>query len=202
MELDSISARVATLSADVINEPLTKEFKIVDEVKVIKVLSREVSKFIVNIQSSAISEQTVHDLTTLMRIDQYLLNCALSSRRLAQNLRDKERIHVMPLDQNIDAYFQSVLSLIEMDWREASVTEEQVVQLFHDLQVDHDQLKANLLLEATRGRIPVSQMSDMIDCISEATRLAQQWSKAIVRLKPLRVSLGSESEQTSTEQDQ
>ncbi len=202
MELDSISARVATLSADVIKEPLTKEFKIVDEVKVIKVLSREVSKFIVNIQSSAISEQTVHDLTTLMRIDQYLLNCALSSRRLAQNLRDKESIHVMPLDQNIDAYFKSVLSLIEMDWREASVTEEQVVQLFHDLQVDHDQLKANLLLEATRGRIPVSQMSDMIDCISEATRLAQQWSKAIVRLKPLRVSLGSESEPTSTEQDQ
>jgi phosphate:Na+ symporter len=195
MELDAIAARITSLAEDVIKEPIKKELKIVDEVKVIQVLSREVSKFIVNIQSLALSEQTVNDLTTLMRIDQYLLNCALSSRRLAEHLRGKESIHVVPLNQNVDAYFKDVLSLIELDWRGSSVTEEQVAQLFHDLQVDHDQLKANLLLEATRARIPVSQMSDMIDCISEGTRLAQQWSKAIIRLKPLRASLGNEGEQ-------
>jgi len=60
----------------------------------------------------------------------------------------------------------------------------------NELQIEHDWLKANLLLEGTQAHIPIHQMSSEIDCIGEMIRMVQQWLKAVKRMKELQDQLG------------
>ena len=61
-----------------------------------------------------------------------------------------------------------------------------------ELHSDHDKLKAKLLIEGTRSHISIAQMSESIDGIAEVFRLAQQWNKALVRIKTLQGKLDFE----------
>jgi phosphate:Na+ symporter len=60
-----------------------------------------------------------------------------------------------------------------------------------ELQSDHDRLKANLIIEGTRAHISIAQMSATIDCLAEALRFGQQWSKGMTRLQKLQEEIES-----------
>jgi phosphate:Na+ symporter len=185
----ALSDKVMTLYAKSIQPRSLKAFDFENEVKIIKLLSAEVSKFIANIGSSEMSEDTTADLATLLRIEQYFLSCTLSIERIDYQFEKRDKFASYPLEQEMTHYLATVSTFMQnsrsMEFGTLDLLQEQLSEVHSE----HDRLKAKLLLEGTRSQISITQMSESIDCLSEVFRLAQQWNKGQVRIKTLQGKL-------------
>jgi phosphate:Na+ symporter len=164
-----------------------------NEVTTIKLLSAEVSKFIANIGSSVLSEDTTEELATLLRIDQYFLSCTLSVERFAYQFEIREKFSALPLEEDMTDYFATVSAYMKRSHSSEFGSIELLQQQLGKLQSEHDRLKAKLLIEGTRSRISIAQMSESIDCLAEVFRLARLWNKAFFRIKTLQGKLDIEA---------
>jgi phosphate:Na+ symporter len=190
LEVTSIATKLQSLCTQAIHPHNVARAAFHHNANVIKTLSAEVSKFIVSIESASLSEDTTNDLATLMRIEQYFLNCTQSTERFYLLLRRREKFHVPELEKASGIFFNKILDFVNDDWRHTQVSASRIEQTVGELQAEHDRLKASLLLEGTQARIPINQMSDEIDCIGEMMRMVKQWLKAIKRMKELQDQLG------------
>jgi phosphate:Na+ symporter len=185
----ALSDKVMTLYSKSIQPHSSKAFDFENEVKIVKLLSAEVSKFIANIGSSEMSEDTTEDLATLLRIEQYFLSCTLSIERIDYQFEKRDKFSSYPLEQEITHYLATVSTFMQssrsMEFGTLDLLQEQLTEVHSE----HDRLKAKLLLEGTRSQISITQMSESIDCLSEVFRLAQEWNKGQVRIKTLQGKL-------------
>lgn len=186
LELYSIADKGIELYSRVVKKNFKSESSFESDAKIIKALSTEVSKFIVTIESSELSVDTREDLTTLMRIEQYMLNCTLATERAADYLLQRESLSLPLLEASLLNYFDSVLDFLIAS-RSVEHNDEQRALLFAQMQVEHDGIKAELLLNGTQSKIPITNMSASIDALAEALRIARQWHKGMKRLHALHI---------------
>ena len=189
LELGAIGERVSrTLRNAILNSSDTVS-KIDQETHVAAMLSTAVSRFIVKIEQASLTEVTTRQLATLMRVDQYLLNCAMSTRHIAERLVQMEPLRNDELKASNQRFYNHVLDFVNGDRFVTLVDIKEVEQGFHELQAEHDQAKSELLMAGTLSRISVQQMTEQIDILSEALRIAQQWLKAEQRLNEIQHAL-------------
>jgi phosphate:Na+ symporter len=182
LETLAISDRVLNLFSHAI-KPSDQHLKAFDnQAQVIKLLSANVAKFIVNIESAALSEETTANLATLMRIEQYFLSCTLCSERLSAMLLKREQFNDMSMENQVSQFYGYVLKFIQRSRLNDSNTQDWLSSQLKVLQSEHDRIKALLILEGTRANISVIQMSETIDCLAEGLSIANQWCKAMKRL--------------------
>lgn len=186
LEIYSIADKSIDLFSRVVKPKLKNKTDFYDDAKVIKTLSNAVSKFIVTIESSELSLETREDLATLMRIDQYILNCTLAIERAEDYLLQRERLPLPALEVDLMEYFNGVLNFLVIS-REINKTENQDANSFLNMKTEHDRIKAELILNGTESKISVEQMSASIDALGEAWRLSKQWHKAMTRLHAIHV---------------
>lgn len=186
LELYSIADKGIELYSRVVKKKFKGETSFESDAKIIKALSTEVSKFIVTIESSELSVDTREDLTTLMRIEQYLLNCTLATERAADYLLQRESLSLPLLETELLNYFDSVLDFLIAS-RSVEHNDEKRALLFAQMQVEHDRIKAELLLNGTQSKISITNMSASIDALAEALRIARQWHKGMKRLHALHI---------------
>ena len=153
------------------------------EISVIKSLSSEVSQFIVNIEASALSEETTNALATIMRVDQYFLTSIISLENLVKKLETREKLAEISLENQVAKAFQDVFTFMKLVRAKEFETTEALQAQFDELVAQHDSTKADLILGATRSQISVAQMSQAIDCLAEILQIAQQWYKAFTRIQ-------------------
>ena len=185
LELLSISEKIVALYAKLVPKHSIASKQLDDEINVIKSLSNEVSQFIVSIESSALGEDTSNELATLMRVDQYFLTCTISLERLAIVLKSRETLSQVHLEQQVTDYFLAVQAFMRFAGSEACAADDSLKAHYEGLSTQHDTLKATLILSATRRQVTVGQMSDAIDCLAEALRIAEQWLKAFSRIQAM-----------------
>jgi phosphate:Na+ symporter len=186
LEIYSIADKGIDLFSRVVKPKLKQKTDFYDDAKVIKTLSIAVSKFIVTIESSELSVETREDLATLMRIDQYILNCTLAIERAEDYLLQREHLPLPALETDLMEYFNGVLNFLMIS-REINKTENQDANSFLNMKTEHDRIKAELILNGTESKISVEQMSASIDALGEAWRLSKQWHKAMTRLHAIHV---------------
>ena len=198
LELETIGARVSNAykSAMTINESNLP--KIEQELHVIAMLSTQVSKFIVRIEQVALTEVTTKQLATLMRVDQYLLNCAMSIRQFAQTMARVEVLEDSVLKSGNQRFFNHVMDFVSSERFSLPVNIHEVEQHYRELQSEHDLAKSEMLLAGTVSRVSLQQMTEHIDMLAEVLRFAQQWLKAEKRLNELQTVLDLEKNSEST----
>ncbi|HBC56925.1 MAG TPA: MFS transporter [Gammaproteobacteria bacterium] len=189
LELQSIAPRIIDLYAQAVGHKDTESKNFEDEVQVVKSLSIEVSNFIVNVESSALSQETTQNLAILMRSEQYFLGCAYGIERMAAQWHKRERLKAFALEQAVNQYVERVLKCMTSSYLTLTDNEITYEDKSVDLQQAHDEIKAELILSGTRAQIPVSQMSEAIDCLAEVMGIVKQWYKALTRLTALQREL-------------
>lgn len=192
LELYSIADKGIDLFSRAVQPKIKAETSFESDSKIIKALSTEVSKFIVTIESSELSVDTREDLTTLMRIEQYMLNCTLATERAADYLLQRQPLSLPLLDEELLNYFNRVLDFLTAS-RAVENNEEQRALLFAQMQVEHDRIKADLLLNGTQSKITIENMSASIDALAEALHIARQWNKGMKRLHALHIKSAVET---------
>ncbi|KZZ78964.1 hypothetical protein A3767_17755 [Oleiphilus sp. HI0133] len=192
LELELIGSRIseAYKTALTINESSLP--KIEQELHVVAMLSTQVSKFIVSIEQVALTEVTTKQLATLMRVDQYLLNCAMSIRQFAQTMVKVEALEDSALKAGNQRFFNHVMDFVSSERFSQGVDINKVEHRYRELQAEHDLAKAELLLAGTKSKVSLRQMTDHIDILAQVSRYAQQWLKAEVRLNELQRTLDSD----------
>ncbi len=200
LEMQGIATRVSHLCKHAISSGQTAaEFRA--KASIIKLLSGEVSNFIVGIERSALTEEITKSLATLLRIEQYFLSCTNSAERIFEPSKPLEKFGVEYLDRDTQKFFGHVIEFIDVGLIAADISDSQIDEQSAALQVEYDQLKANLLLAGTRSQISVHHMSEAIEHMGELKRMAQQWHKAIKRIKQLVVESGAVSQDSSDGND-
>jgi len=181
LEIYSIADKGIDLFSRAVQPKGKRKTDFYDDARVIKLLSVAVSEFIVTIDSSGLPVETREDLATLMRIDQYILNCTLAIERAEDYLLQREYLPLPKLETELIEYFNSVLGFLMIS-REINKTDNQHENSFFIMQTEHDRIKAELILNGTQSKISVEQMSASIDALQEALHLSKQWHKAMTRL--------------------
>lgn len=189
----ALSDKVMGLYTKSIQPSPSHAFHFENEVKIIKLLSAEISKFIANIGSSEMSEDTTEDLAILLRIEQYFLGCTLSVEHIVYQFEKREMFSSFPLEQEMTDYLESVSAFMHSSRSKEFGTLDLLQEQLSELHSEHDRLKAKLLIEGTRSQISIAQMSESIDCLADVYRLAKQWNKALVRIKKLQSKLDFEN---------
>lgn len=162
------------------------------KVSVVKSLSKEVSGFIVTVESSAMSQEITEDLATLLRVDQYFLTVVASLEYLAKIMNEREALE----DEHFEAVFVQLFEQSEdlmVSISTQTLNSEQMSDKLNSLISKHDEIKAALIIEATQSHISVTQMSQTLDCMAEIIRVAQQWSKAFTRIRVLESAIKSQN---------
>ncbi|WP_339720127.1 Na/Pi symporter [uncultured Paraglaciecola sp.] len=188
----ALSEKVMNLYSKSIQTSASQPFDFENEVKIIKLLSTEISKFIANIGSSEMSEDTTADLATLLRIEQYFLSCTITLEHIVYQFERRESFAAHTLEQDMTDYLAKVATFMQSSRGTEFGTLDMLQEQISQLHSEHDKLKAKLLIEGTRSHISISQMSDSIDGLAEVFRLAQQWNKALIRIKALQGKLDFE----------
>ncbi|MBU3002793.1 Na/Pi cotransporter family protein [Paraglaciecola arctica] len=188
----ALSDKVINLYACAIKSSSSGLFHLEKDVKTVKLLSAEISKFIANIGRVELGDDTTADLATLLRIEQYFLSCTLTIEQFAYQFEKREAFAIQLLEQEMTDYLAKVLTFMQSSrTTEFGTLDIQQIQL-NELNSSHDNLKGKLLVEGTRSQISITQMSESIDVLAEVLRLAQQWNKALIRIKTLQGKLDFE----------
>lgn len=185
LELMSIAEKITALFPRSVTYLRMPPVEIDQQVSVIKSLSSKVSNFIVKVESSAISEETTDALTTLMRVDQYFHNSAISVQKFAEKINHRDSLPNPELESAVQAHFSNAIKLIDnIKLRDYDALDEIHADV-GKFNAEHDALKAQLISNATRATISIKHMTESIDCMVEMQNILLQWSKAFIRIQKL-----------------
>ena len=152
------------------------------QARVIEALLQEVSEFIVNLETAALSDETTTQLATMMRISNYLEDCTQATDMLASHLANHETLKERELEEQLRSYLVEVNGYIQ----QTTTLNEAVEPITQEtLQQRKDQIKDALILAGTLHHIEIAQMSVAVDCLHEAWHIAKTWHKAVARLNTL-----------------
>lgn len=152
------------------------------QVTVIKSLSGHISRFIVELETAALSDETTAQLATMMRVEGYLLDCSQASDTLASLWINREALKEPELEAELTSYLTQIVDYMQQS-ANLSVGDTPMTQ--EALQHEKDRIKDNLIMAGTLHHIEVAQMSVAVDCLQEAWHIAKTWHKASTRLNTL-----------------
>ncbi len=152
------------------------------QARVIEALLQQVSKFIVNLETAALSDETTAQLAIMMRVSNYLEDCTQATDMLASHLANRETLGERALEQQLRSYLIEVYGYIQQTTTPNDAVEP-ITQ--ETLQQRKDQIKDSLILAGTLHHIEIAHMSLAVDCLHEAWHIAKTWHKAVARLNTL-----------------
>ncbi len=196
LELISLSDKVANLFVSVTPKIKRPTQDIEQEISAIKSLSSAVSHFIVNVESSALNQETTSALETLMRVDQYFLTCTLTSETLLDRFQARESISKAELEEQVQDFFRHAVAFMHNASIDGEVRDDELQQALKKLSDEHDATKANLIMAATRSKISITQMTQNIDCLADVLLVSKQWLKAFSRIHELERSMNLSRDKT------
>ncbi|MDF1693533.1 MAG: Na/Pi symporter [Zhongshania sp.] len=171
-----------TLDTEISNHDLEQKINAVHQ------LSNVISNFIVNLERASLSEEVTHQLSDLMRVDQYFMSCAVVLGTTLETRTKLGRLPNFTLEQEVETYRDKsrdfLNSAISAD---SELYFEKLENNYHTLKSERDVLKQNLLSTGTRGLISLEQMSNAIDFITEIKQLNEQWYKAVKILSRIEI---------------
>ncbi|MAC47165.1 MAG: MFS transporter [Oceanospirillum sp.] len=152
------------------------------QVTVIRSLSGHISRFIVELETAALSDETTAQLATMMRVEGYLLDCSQASDTLASLWINREALKEPELEAQLKSYLTQIVDYMQQS-ANLSVGDTPMTQ--EALQHEKDRIKYHLIMAGTLHHIEVAQMSVAVDCLQEAWHIAKTWHKASTRLNTL-----------------
>ena len=189
LEMKSIAKRVSELSRRAIHTQSPQEKSFSEQAAVIKHLLDNVSNFIVSVESSELSEETTQDLATIMRIEQYFLVCTNASERIYHEFNIKDAEVSTRFEESHNTFINHVFEFIDLSRIDEAGFIETVMHELTQIQREHDEYKAKLLLAGTKGHITVHVMSETLECLALINGLVQQWAKAMKSFTALHANL-------------
>ncbi|MGK0443738.1 MAG: phosphate:Na+ symporter [Bermanella sp.] len=179
LEMKSIAKRVSLLSREAIEVDFNQVKAFTQQSSVIKHLLENASNFIVSVESAQLSEETTQDLATMMRIEQYFLDCTQTSERLFHDFKmTKVKVDTHFTESHYQ-FVTNVLRFIEFGQDIQTRKLDAILSERTLLQQEHDAYKAKLLLAGTRGDISVHSMTDNLERLALINSVVQQWAKAM-----------------------
>lgn len=173
LELKEIAERVRTLPQTdftVTTEPVRA---MVEKLRIITDLSKQVSDFIVVVEQHALSEDTSKQLVLLLRIDEYLLTCAQSIDTIYHQYQRSDTTKLGTFKFDINLYKNSILTNTDL----LATADHDSLQI--EVKKDHDAVKSKLLNLGSSGQISFNTMVEVLDILREQLHMAQQWLKAM-----------------------
>lgn len=188
LEMKSIAKRVSLLSREAIEVDFNQVKAFTQQSSVIKHLLENASNFIVSVESAQLSEETTQDLATMMRIEQYFLDCTQTSERLFHDFKmTKVKVDTHFTESHYQ-FVTNVLRFIEFGQDIQTPKLDTILSERTLLQQEHDAYKAKLLLAGTRGDISVHSMTDNLERLALINSVVQQWAKAMRSFSNINIS--------------
>jgi phosphate:Na+ symporter len=188
LEMKSIAKRVSLLSREAIEVDFNQVKAFTQQSSVIKHLLENASNFIVSVESAQLSEETTQDLATMMRIEQYFLDCTQTSERLFHDFKmTKVKVDTHFTESHYQ-FVTNVLRFIEFGQDIQTPKLDTILSERTLLQQEHDAYKAKLLLAGTRGDISVHSMTDNLERLALINNVVQQWAKAMRSFSNINIS--------------
>lgn len=188
LEMKSIAKRVSLLSREAIEVDFNQVKAFTQQSSVIKHLLENASNFIVSVESAQLSEETTQDLATMMRIEQYFLDCTQTSERLFHDFKMTKVKVDTHFTESHHQFVTNVLRFIEFGQDIQTRKLDAILSERTLLQQEHDAYKAKLLLAGTRGDISVHSMTDNLERLALINSVVQQWTKAMRSFSNINIS--------------
>ncbi|NHO67828.1 Na/Pi cotransporter family protein [Aestuariicella hydrocarbonica] len=191
LELIDVSQRVRQMVTEGLSSRPQTEQDFHAETNNIKRLLAEVSRFIVSLDRHALSEETIKQLATLLRIDQYLLSCTglsshlLEYRQLLNLIRDN-RIY-----GDVETFYRTVDLYLQQDFIKSEAAKKHSKTQFSHIHKLHNETKAQLLLAGAQSQLSIEQMLEVIDALENLQKISEQWHKATNNLRRLYTESGT-----------
>ncbi|MFS1704982.1 Na/Pi cotransporter family protein [Alteromonas sp. AMM-1] len=163
----------------------SKTNKYAADIQVLKVLSQAISEFIVSVESAALSKDTTISLATMMRVEHYLLNVILKLENIIQLNTFDEHIDDSTMLMQINDFQAHCYDYLYKVRKKAYLNDDDMLSAYEVLRQQHEAVKADLILSATRGSISVAQMAHTLDKLAETLQIGQMWMKAFSRIQTI-----------------
>ena len=178
-ELDAVSSRVKKVIG------LSLDFadrvpEVRHELVAVRELSKAISEFISSLERSALSSEVSEQLSTLLRVDQYLVSSANNAEDAASIHQSLALHHLRDHKPMLDLYRRGLREYL------FNLDPEGLQETLAMLQSRHDQLKVQILHDGAEGKLAFDTMMIVLDFLGELLRLSQQWAKAGYYLDRLR----------------
>lgn len=200
LELIDISRRVQQLVTQALSSLPLKEQDYHTEINNIRSLLAEVARFTVSLERRSLSDETVTQLATLLRINQYLLSCTTLSSRLPELCAMQSGQGNQGVTSNLEKYIHTACLYFQQDYlptdsqwveenqpdsKTSDIPEEMNAIEFSEVHSLHKETKAHLLLAGTRAQISIDNMLEIIEGLENLLTVSKQWRKATSNIRRL-----------------
>ncbi|WP_245953081.1 Na/Pi cotransporter family protein [Alteromonas aestuariivivens] len=183
-ELDVVQQRFLNLYQLAIS-PQYDASKFRQQRDVLNNLARQISRFIVNLESAALPDETTEQLATLMRVEHYLVDCTLSADTLAASWNTREKLRDPTLESELAGFLNQVYNNMVTVTHAQEAANSDINSTLDSILQEKDRIKATLIMAGTRHQIEIAQMSSAIDSLQEAWHITKTWHKATHRVTAL-----------------
>jgi phosphate:Na+ symporter len=174
LELQANADRVRQLAAVCLDPGAGNQVH--KQLHVIRHLSAEISRFIVELERTVLSAESTNHLIMLLRVDQYLLSCAINIDRIQAVISKLEPWQTKIAVANLHEYQAQMLALMQGD---ASTDFDMQLSCAQD---GHDGFKARMLEAGAKGDVDFDTIVACMEMLGEWLRLVQHWIKAMKQL--------------------
>ena len=189
LELLSISDRFLNVYPKLLSVKVSEVTAVENDISVVEKLCQHVSQFIVGVERAALSEETTHALSLLMRVEHYVYSIAQKSSAILTLSKRRENLGRPELEGQLLNHLSVTTEFMRMvRWRQFDSSDALNLQ-FDLLEKEHHKLKSALVMGATQGDIAIVQMTDATECMEYLLQIAQMWVKVFNRIQQVEDSI-------------
>ncbi len=209
LELSRAANFARRMATDVLSADKDKNKRIASDHLVIEKLTHAVAEFITQMERESLSNEVAEQLKKVLRSEQHLITCAEEANDIASAPPELTMIDEVGLMVRIASFQAEVITLIDLtdlDAKAFSLSE--LETQLEKVQVLYEDVKASLLHAGVDLRIPIPNMNDMIEQLSNVRRMVRQLYKATRNLNEVYEFAGihsakeSDSDSDAQENDQ
>lgn len=189
LELLSVSDRFLHVYPKLFSQQSSEITAVENDIHGVEALCQHISKFIVDVERAALSEETTKALASLMRVEHYMLSSAQKALAISAVSRRRDVLTKAELEGQLLNYLSVTNEFMRMvRWRQFESSDALSLQ-FDLLDKEHHKVKSALVMGATQGDIAVTQMTDATECMEYLLQIVQMWVKVFVRIQQVEDSI-------------
>ena len=189
LELLSVSDRFLHVYPKLFSQQSSEITAVENDIHGVEALCQHISKFIVDVERAALSEETTKALASLMRVEHYMLSSAQKALAISALSRRRDVLTKAELEGQLLNYLSVTNEFMRMvRWRQFESSDALSLQ-FDLLDKEHHKVKSALVMGATQGDIAVTQMTDATECMEYLLQIVQMWVKVFVRIQQVEDSI-------------
>lgn len=179
MELSRVSSHACAMAKEAISAEHLDIKHILEEQRKVEELVLHTGDFNHQIAKRSISQEVSESLPQALRVGRYYTEMARLSGLIVNYSERFERIDDETLKRAIFKFKSATIALIEASTLEENqyLSASDSHHLIRELQRQYQDLKSDLLVAGTEGKLPPREMVDLLDSLSHIHRLAEQAEK-------------------------